>query len=217
VNIGSVVAPNGTGNVTVGATATSVPTDTNPNNNNGAHTFAATDFSVTAAPTSISISAGQTATYQLTLGPTLGSYGSPVSFACTGAPAHAQCKVSPASVQVNGSNVVATVTVSTSARSNNAFLRRDILLRSAFVPLASLFVLSFAFPTKRRQLTLVAISLFAFSVLPSCGGGAGGNGNGTGNGGGGSSSGTPAGTYSLTIQASSGTDTKTASVSLTVN
>jgi hypothetical protein len=79
-----------------------------------------TDFSI--APTagstlSATVSAGGTATYNLSIAPGGGLSGT-VSFACSGAPSEAACSVSPASATLNGSSsALATVTVTTTAPS----------------------------------------------------------------------------------------------------
>ena len=75
------------------------------------------DFILTSAPSSQSISAGQSATFALALAPQNGLRGS-ISLACTGAPQGATCNVSPPSVTFTDTNPAnLTVTVTTTARS----------------------------------------------------------------------------------------------------
>ena len=76
------------------------------------------DFSVAAAAgssTSATVSAGGTATYNLSISPQGGLTGA-VSFTCTGAPSQATCTVNPGSVSLNGTSAAAsTVSVATTA------------------------------------------------------------------------------------------------------
>lgn len=217
ISVNLTVQPNSGGNIAVNATVTSVPPATSLNGSTASYLFSGTDFSISATPTSASVSPGGTATYQVTLAPTLGSYGSPVSLSCSGAPANATCTVSPGSLQVNALNVTATVTV-TMAASSGSSTRHRMLSYAIFLPVFSTIIFGFACSPRRRRLFVLAGSLAAFAFLASCGGGMGGGANGgSSNGGGGNGgSGTSSATYSLTIQASSGADTKTTSVSLTV-
>ena len=79
-----------------------------------------TDFSIgpaSGSPLTASVSAGGTATYNLTIAPAGGLTGT-VSFACSGAPSEASCSLSPTSVSLNGSSPASsTVTVTTTASS----------------------------------------------------------------------------------------------------
>ena len=68
-------------------------------------------------PTSLTITAGQTAQYELQLTPAAGFTGA-VTLACSGAPLEAACAVSPSSAQVNNANPIPfSVSVATTARS----------------------------------------------------------------------------------------------------
>src|SRR6266513_2348512 len=74
------------------------------------------DFSVSAAPPSAIITAGQQANFTVSATPLHGSTQT-VTWSCTGAPAAATCTVSPSSVTLNGSTMTtATVTLTTMAR-----------------------------------------------------------------------------------------------------
>ncbi|MCZ6515414.1 MAG: carboxypeptidase-like regulatory domain-containing protein [Acidobacteria bacterium] len=79
------------------------------------------DFSITASPSSITISAGGTAVYTLTLIPQ-GGFTGEVSLSCLGAPLAATCQASPSAVPLNGVDEdedegTATLTVTTTAGS----------------------------------------------------------------------------------------------------
>lgn len=176
------------------------------------------DFSLAAAPTSDSVSPGQTATYGLNVNP-LNGFTQNVSLSCSGAPASATCTVSPSSLSLNGSQVsIATVTVTTTAPSL-AFPRQptnfppvEYSLGKLLFWLLLLTMVATLIAARRRlgtqaRTALIVAGLMFMLLLASCGGGGGG----AGSGGSGGSSGTPAGTYNLTITG------KTSTLSHTVN
>src|SRR5947209_6387274 len=70
------------------------------------------DFNLTAAPNSISISPGQTATYSLSVTPQNG-FQSAVTFSCSGLPPGATCTFNPASVTPNGAPASVQASIST--------------------------------------------------------------------------------------------------------
>jgi len=73
------------------------------------------DFNLSSSPASASITAGQTVTYSVTVSPTDGLYGLPVSLACTGTPSLSTCTISPQQVTPGSAAVSATVTITTTA------------------------------------------------------------------------------------------------------
>ena len=74
------------------------------------------DFGVSATPASMTITAGQTASYTVSATPANGSTQT-VTWSCLGAPAGATCTVSPNSVTLDGTHAAnATVTLTTTAR-----------------------------------------------------------------------------------------------------
>ncbi len=74
-------------------------------------TQAVSDFSISASPSSLTVSRSHSGTYTLTLSPLSGFTGA-VSLSCTGAPSHTTCSISPSSVTLNGtSSAQATVTI----------------------------------------------------------------------------------------------------------
>lgn len=65
------------------------------------------DFTMSVSPAEASVSAGQIATFNLTLNPTSGTFPSDVSFACSGLPNLATCEVNPSPVKAgSGSSTV---------------------------------------------------------------------------------------------------------------
>jgi hypothetical protein len=75
------------------------------------------DFTILVTPPSATVSAGQSASYTLSLTP-LNGFNQAVSLSCTRAPTAAACTISPSSVTLNGTSTsTATVTVTTTAAS----------------------------------------------------------------------------------------------------
>ncbi len=187
------------------------------------------DFSFTTFPGTVTVRAGETANYAMTVLPTNKLSGT-VSLACGGAPAGATCTLSPASVALDGvTPVQAKVTVQTTARAqiipgpgwHQVF---PPLIRplgqpwaAGLVVLAALGAMILA--ARRRRVWLgMAVSILLVLFWAACGGG-GGFVPSSG------SAGTPPGTYSMTItgtySAAPGTSSATLShetkVTLTVN
>ncbi len=181
--------------------------------------FTLADFSVgpaSGSSTSQTVTAGSTATYNLSIDPVNGLSGT-VSFTCSGAPSLATCTVNPASVNLNGSDSGSTtVTVSTTARS--AVLMRPKPPTGPWIWLWMLALLA-AVGTRlmagrrlawSRAWAPLAVAMLSVALWAGCGGG----------GGGGSPAprGTPAGTYSLTVTGTytSGTTTVHRNITLTL-
>jgi hypothetical protein len=75
------------------------------------------DFTILVTPPSATVSAGQSASYTLSLTP-LNGFNQAVSLSCSRAPTAAACTISPSSVTLNGTSTsTATVTVTTAAPS----------------------------------------------------------------------------------------------------
>jgi hypothetical protein len=174
------------------------------------------DFSVSSATSSATITAGQTATYTLSLSP-MGGFNQSVVLTCSGAPAMSTCTVSPSTVSLNGAAMPVTVTVATVARSHalippigftmpgntNYLLIPMVLLLSGIARKIS------AQRQRRTQCNapaIVPVPITAFAALlcifltqSSCGGG--GTTGGT--------SGTQAGTYTVSVTATSTSNSTT--------
>jgi uncharacterized repeat protein (TIGR03803 family) len=186
-----------------------------------------TDFSVGVAAggsTTATISAGQTATYNLQVSPLSGFTGL-VSIACTGAPSQAICNASGSSLSLTGgSSAPFSVTINTTARgllppsslrhqpwpSTQQLLQLYKLLAIVFALLMTLNAL------RRNRLRSWATAGFLFACLgvaliiaSGCGAG-------------GSSApppptGTPGGTYTLTVTGTSQGQNRTLDLTLVVN
>jgi hypothetical protein len=184
------------------------------------------DFSIevpSGSSTTATITAGQTATFNLEISPS--GFTGEVALSCTGAPQGATCTVSPSSVTLDGSTPVGvTVTVTTTARSlvlprilrllpPGAVVGLEHIVLILAVWLVALGILASLVATARRRpawASLTATLLFVL-LLAGCGGG-------------GAvppapnvPTGTPAGTHTLTLTATSGNLSKTITLTLTVN
>jgi hypothetical protein len=175
------------------------------------------DFTIASSAVSQTISAGQTATYPLTLVGSNGFTGT-VSLTCIGAPQGSNCSISPNPVNVSGTNASnATVTVSSTARpSSSADMIQGFLFRSPRLWAALGFIPAFAclfIGAPRRQRSglhqrawpgITVVLLFAVLSF-GCGGGSA------------TKTGTAAGSYTLTVTGASGSLTHTINLTLKVN
>ena len=159
---------------------------------------------------SATVTAGQSASYTLSIGGA--GMGGTATLTCSGAPAGANCTVPPSEQFNSTTPTTFNVGVTTTARTAGA------LLPAGFAPAAwlsafamlGMVVLPRARASKRscRCLRLLPLTLALFVV--SCGGGGGGTTSPP------PSGGTPAGNYTLSVKATSGTTTQTVSLSLIV-
>jgi hypothetical protein len=215
---GSSVTPNGTCTVDVKF----VPTVTGPRSGTLTITDGAANspqivllgggLAVSNDPSSASVTAGQTATYSLTVTPPAGAQSA--SLSCTGAPLGANCSV-PSSVTFSG-NAAATVTATVSTSARSVFIpttntRRPTPIAQNILTTAAALAMVLILVTRARRHGF-GYGLFARTVLlviltcASCGGGGGNH-----------SSGTQAGTYQLTVTATSGGATAHTTLTLVVN
>jgi hypothetical protein len=161
------------------------------------------DFSITANPTALSISRGQSGTAIFTVTP-LNGFNQTVQFACSGLPSEATCVFSPTSVTPNGSAATSQLTITTTAPTS-AMLRKNTDGPGSWKGasgVVAVALLLFVLPSTRRKriwkylaMLLLAVTICLSPVL-GCGGG--------GSSGGGQSPnpGTPTGTDTVTITAS---------------
>lgn len=174
------------------------------------------DFSMSSSPSSASVTAGQSATYTVSVTPA-GGFNQPVALTCTGAPMLATCAITPSSVTPNGSSpATATVTVSTTG-SSIALPRRKAppdswWLSNRAIPVFLLLMAVCLLGLLRalRPRPRWARATFALTALLFVACGSGGSV--------GHNSGTPSGNYSLNITGAStaGSTTLTHSVTLSL-
>lgn len=176
------------------------------------------EFTLTRVTTSVTVDAGQTASYTLTLTPTNG-FNQAVTFSCSGSPVRSTCNP-PASITPDGTDTPSDVTLSVVTQSRAAappmfspFKAPPLTAPQTYLPWLAAWLMLAATILKmagrnRRTLLLLAATLLAAFAWTSCGGGGGGTTP--------APKGTPAGTYTITATATSGSITKTTTVSLTV-
>jgi len=185
-----------------------------------------TDFTLSADPTSRTVTAGQSASYTLSVTPA-GGFNQSVALSCAWVgtqPRGTSCTVSPTSVALDGTTPQnATVTVTTTARSLVAPLTRLpvsglgsrmmvpwLLWLMAFASLAMLAAARRDGWAWLRKATPLGALLFVVLLWSACGGGGGGAPPPE-------QKGTPAGTYSLTITGTSGGASRSTTLTLHVN
>jgi hypothetical protein len=181
-------------------------------------------FAISAAPTSLTVTAGVGGTSTITVTPSGGFTGT-VSLSCaitpTAASKPATCSLSPASVAISGAAQTSTLTVSTTAATtcSSALVHPELpgepWYAAGGATLACLLL--FGIPARRRSwrtmLGMLALLVLLTGGVLACGGGGGGGGGGnncTPN------SGTTAGTYTITVTGTSGTIVSSGTITLTV-
>jgi hypothetical protein len=127
-------------------------------------------FSGTGGNTSATIQAGQTATYNISLG-SQGFIGT-VALSCSGAPAGTTCSVNPASVNLDASSSSVPITVTVSGTQNARSMPVPFRNTMLFV-FGSVFMgMATSLRKKRKQAVLALMALFVIGGLTACGGSA---------------------------------------------
>ena len=181
------------------------------------------DFSAGVSPSTDSISAGQSATFTISITPS-GGFNKVVTFTCSGMPTGASCTVAPSSVTLDGSTVAQAKVMVTTTQRSGFFTLPELRFQPRFVPWAwaalfacILFWIGFLRLRKVQEgalRLLVPCSALLLALLcASCGGG----GYVTPTPGKGPPGGTPAGTYTIVVTGTSGNVSHAASTQLTVN
>jgi N-acetylneuraminic acid mutarotase len=168
-------------------------------------TFPAADFSLAATPASSTVAAGQYGTTSISVMPANG-FNSTVSFSCSGLPTGATCIFSP--LTVTPSNGVASTTLNVTTNVSMAAIRRRA---GPLFPISALAALVCCAGWKRRRLfqilPLIVVGAIGISLLYGCGSGNSG----------GVSSAPQSATYTITVNATSGSLQHSTTFTLTVN
>lgn len=176
------------------------------------------DFSISDSPLSSTLTAGASANFKVTVTSENG-FNQAVALSCAGAPADSTCSFSANSVTPSPSTAgSSTVTITTTARSS--LMPAPRLMLPTFPSRMILFLLAALLPvwllSKQKRSCLALCSATAIILLCSaCVGGTANTSNPGGNPGG--QTGTPAGNYTITIHATSGSLSHTSTYALTVN
>jgi hypothetical protein len=159
-------------------------------------------------PSTLTVSAGQTATYNLVVGGP--GFSGSVSLSCSGSPLAASCSV-PGSVSVSSTPTSFQVVVTSTARSTTGVLpglgrEREFPVLTVAILSTGLLGLLVMSDARRRKTAVITFACLCVLAIAACGGGGGGT----------HATGTPAGTYALTVTANNGAGT-TQSINLTLN
>ncbi len=188
---------------------------------------AANDFAITVTPPSQTIVAGTLAQYTISISPA--GFAGPVAFSnvCSGLPNLSTCSITPPTVTPSlatqgssGATAVLTITTTASVAASIPTRRLHLFALVLIAPFGMIFVADARRRKRTRRFSpwfLMGVLVLLVLVMSSCGSGLSGNGTApasTGTGGG--QPGTSAGTYSITVTATSGTLSHSAVVKLTV-
>lgn len=178
-----------------------------------------TDYTVSAAPGSATLSAGKSTTATVTVSAVGGTFSGPVSLSCLGLPAQATCNFSPGTVTPGANSQTSTVTIHTTAQQTIGLNSRSAStpIFTLWLPFSSLGLIGFVVvPCKRKrrfwQRALFCIVVLALvGIAVACGGHAASTGPAPT-----TIPGTPTGTYTVTVLGSSGTIQQASSFVLTI-
>jgi hypothetical protein len=169
-------------------------------------------FTLTASPATLTLAQGATGTVLVSIAGN-STFSGAVTLSCVGAPTETSCTMSPATATLSaGQTAVMSIVVATTPPNNSyqAKSTHPITPRSGTLGGLSLAGLAFVLWPKRRLrsrlLVIVAVALGASSALTGCSSGSGVQ----------TYAGTTAGTYTLTITATSGAITQTQTIALTI-
>ncbi len=137
-----------------------------------------------------------------------------ISLACSGLPSEAACQFSPASITANGTLTTSTSTITVTTTAATAMLQPSLRPRLGNWLAAGSFVLFSAMlmgaPRRKRSPFFLLIVVALLVLLPACGGGGSHPATTTPP----PNPGTPAGTYNITVSATSGSTSSTTGFTL---
>jgi hypothetical protein len=168
------------------------------------------DFSVSASTPTNTVKAGATATYPLTIAPLGGSFTSAISFSCSGLPSRSSCTFNPTTFTPGSSSGTVTLSIATTAAVVAGLhpWQGGSLFYASILPLFGIVLASRKKPRARLS-GWGGACILALLLLTGCGGGSSGSNPQP-------TPGTPPGTYTVTVQATSGTLSHSTTVTLTV-
>jgi hypothetical protein len=185
--------------------------------------IASVDFTFDSTPASPStVTAGGSSTSTITVDPVSGFNGA-TTLTCSVSPSPSlapACSLKPSSVTPSGGPAQSTLTITTTA-ATTAMAAPDAGRRSMrfyavwlLLPAMLLSTAGLTAPTRKKLIAfcLLSIAVAGLLFLVACGGGS----SSPGGGGGGGTAGTPAGTYTVTVTAKSGSLTHQTTVTVTV-
>jgi len=189
---------------------------------------AANDFAITVTPGSQTIVAGPLTQYTISISPA--GFAGPVAFSnvCSGLPNLSTCSITPPTVTPllatqgsSGATAVLTITTTASVAGFIPARSPAVLALALAAPFGIIFIAGSCEkkrPGRMLSWFVVGSMLMCVTLMSSCGGGLSGNGTATplNPGTGGGQPGTSAGTYSITVTATSGTLSHSVVVKLTV-
>lgn len=174
------------------------------------------DFSLASSPSTVTVKAGKSAVYTISVGGQFGAFTNPVSLTCSGLPSDASCSFSPATLTPNSGSAASTLTITTAASSlmfprlpdrhpNLPLLTVCVVLLLAF----SLATLWAGKSQRKRAFSLAScVLLICFvSGIVSCSSGTAKDPT---------NPGTPAGSYTISVTGSSNQLQHSTNVTLTV-
>jgi len=169
------------------------------------------DYTVSIPSGSATVTAGQSANFTVTITPQ-GGFSSAVNFNCTGLPSGSTCVFTPPSLTPGGVAVNSALSITTTAHTLASAFRVRSVLASALTGFGFLGLVIVGSVTGRKRVwqsaAMLLVVMAIVAGLAGCGGGHTAVPNPT--------TGTPAGTYTVTVTAASGTTSHTGTITLTV-
>jgi len=180
--------------------------------------FSVSGYSVGSSPSSVTVTAGQSASYTIEVAPSFGSFDSAVSFSCIGLPGKCTAAFSPTTVTPGAAAGSTTLTITTKASTGST--AGTLMGSTALLPpasgLALLLLALVTAPRLRRafgrRISRRWVAACALACLLVVIGGCSSGGDDPP-----PNTGTPKGTHSIMVQATAGTLRVTAPVTLVVN
>jgi uncharacterized repeat protein (TIGR01451 family) len=213
------VANNAPASATVGATVSGGGDGNSANNTASLGMTIQPMVSISPGQSSSTVNAGQPAQFSMNVNP-LPSSGGPAVMSCSGLPAASSCTFTPPSVPNNVGGQFVSLVISTTARTVAATLPPGPGNRTPIMPLAALGLAGMTAIVFKRRLRLMprrrlalgtTALLLLLGALSGCGGGGGGGNQQIV-----TQQGTPAGTYTITVTATTPNETATTPMTLIV-